>query len=577
MQLDEHQKAAVETRAARVLVSARPGSGKTRTITARVQYMIKKMGILPSQIVLLTFTRYAANEMRSRIGDVGLGMFIGTFHAFALHLIMTHGIVKGWEPDWLTLLDEDEALIDWYNILRDLGLMDHNGKWKGCKKSDFEKFRMQILSGKLVIEETDYLQAKFLTAWQRFLGMITAENVLTFGTLIIEATQLIKHPEVGEEVQKRYRHFLVDEAQDSDRSQNSLLKAFASESTFTVGDLDQAIYFFRGADPSLFLNEAAQATHYDLPNSYRFGFNIAAPANSLIKNNKARIDAAIQAISSERGNVQIVSDAQSKDIVDLLLESMKSVEPGKIAILARRHATLDEVENELSQSRIPYTRLGGYKDITKTAEYRVIKGYLRLAVNRQDRRAFSAIAAAEGLSEERMRLIRQNAAHLGISLYEAYAKDLPQTLSEIRDYLRSAIGEYDPAFRSIDEMCMSESLLTPQEIVQYMALESVQDRMRTVGDTVVLTTCHAAKGLEWDTVFLLGLNSKEFPSLRSVREGLIDEERCVAYVAMTRAMKTLYLVNNTRDEGPSRFLGEMGNIPILKRNLDIWGGDDLVM
>jgi len=570
MNLSEQQQAVVEAIEPRIAVLATPGSGKTRTLVARVQHMIEVRGIAPSSIVLLTFTRYAAREMRNRLGRWAnkLG-FIGTFHAYCLAIVQQYGHTRGWEPEWLTLMDEEEASLEQKEILADLGLIDRKGRWMKCKASQWIAYREARVNGSDIPALDKVVLAKFHLVWDTFCDRLKAENVLTFGTLILEALELLGLPDVKQKIRAEWQHYLVDECQDTDGLQFSILEMVQPETLIIVGDLDQSIYGWRNARPDLFFDYAQKAQQYQLTQSYRFGFNIAEPASKLIAHNDNRPDIAIDAIANNSGTVKVVKNALFQSIAGLIESEFKDYAPDDTAVLARRHATLDCLSEELDRQKVAHVRVGGACAVPATGEFRTVKGYLRLAVNPRDRRAFMAVATAEGITNNQLWEIRKIANDTGASLYESFVdvterSKFPDSISGLKEYLPAIDKKnyYGPAFSYLDDVVSKEGLHDPGELVRYLQMESLQDQMRSVEPgNVTLCTIHAAKGLEWPLVFLVGMNSREFPSPRSVREGRGEEERRLCYVAMTRAERKLYLIqcaSESPDDGSSEFFDEMG-------------------
>ena len=573
MKLDEYQKEAALTDKKRVLVSACPGSGKTRTVVARYLHMTQELHILPPAIVLLTFTRYASNEMRTRLGESCRRSFIGTFHAFALKIVQQWGHVRGWEPSWLTLLDEPEVKAEERSILADMNLIrvDHKtGKesWTGCKAAEWRTFKERMTSGQYRSDGTR-LDRKFCTAWRTFLDHLASENVLTFGTLILEAIEILKVPEAGESLRKQFRHFIADEQQDADQKQWDIINLFEPSTMFVVGDDSQAIYSWRGAQPQLFIDFAnsSDVAHYHLPYSYRFDVTIAAPANNLIRHNEDRLDTTIEAIATNQGSVEVVRNARYDEICAIIQREIteSGYHPKDIAVLSRTHKILDQLARELEGGSIPFRQVGNKDSIPKSAEMRAIKGYLRLMVNPDDRRAFMAITAAEGLGGPEIREIRQKALLGCVSLLSASSIALPATWPDLKGYLRSkSPGAYDEAIDYVTEFMFYEGIaqVDVQELVLCLMMESVQDQLRGEAKEVTLMTIHAAKGLEFPCVLIVGLNAGVFPSKRSITEGRTEEEVRLCYVAMTRAERKLYLIQTEptmfeKDLGPSPFFGMM--------------------
>ena len=567
MRLDLYQKVAVEATGKRVAVSACPGSGKTRTIVSRFVHMVRNR-IPDAHIALITFTRYAANEMLSRLDQFQRYAYVGTIHAFALRMIMMWGDELGWNPEWLTVLDEEEAAQDEKTVLIDCGLMNREGKWKKLRAYQWHAFKLSVIEG---VPLPDGFPGRYLPqcerAWSAFSKRLKAENCITFGMLVLEAIKLFDIPRAADALRTRYQHVLLDEAQDTNKMQWKLIYALEPKTMFVVGDADQSIYEWRGANPKLFVDYCTcpAVERHDLPCSYRFGINIAAPASNLIKHNSNRLERSIQAISNNEGILDVMSGAAYEDVADIITTELRNGRPPhEIAVLARKHATLDHLEGVLKgREGVEYGRIGGRFSIPKSVQYRTIRGYLRLAINPADRRAFMAIAAAENIPEHKLISMRIECVASKSTLFHVYGKKLPQRLDAIQDYLEEhdTLTDYTKACRYIREMSFYHGCQNTQEIVHMMAMQSLQDQLSRTRSKVTLGTIHAFKGLEADCVLVIGANQKDFPAKRSVTEGKIEEERRLAYVAMTRARERLYLVSG-ESRGvayePSQFLMEAG-------------------
>ena len=560
MNLDKFQSKAVHAEESMVAVVATPGSGKTRTLCARVLHLIKDKGIHPSDITLLTFTRYAANSLKERLGEEGRGVFIGTFHAFALQVIMSYGHELGWEPSWLTILDEEEAKAEEEDALNKVGVVDRNGKWKIRNRESWENIKKILFNREKEVPSD--IHPAHITAFNTWMNRLKAENVMTYNSLIYEALELLERIE-GVIEHFSGKHVLVDEAQDTSGRQWRMLELIEPKALFIVGDVDQAIYSWRGAQPEMFIKYVNESTRYDLPYSYRFDFNIATPANNLIKHNADRLDIAIDAIANHEGNVEVKKGAQFEDVVDLIEGELNEGTPvDDIVVLGRRHWTLDLLAEKMEQKKMPILRIGGKKSLTATTEFRVVKGYLRLAVNPGDKRAFMAVANVEGISNTRLLELRDQALEDDISLLEAYQKELPNNLDKIEEYLgrNDKNRSYSGAMQYVKTVQKCEGFETLAELSRYLSVEHSQDQLRNKKGKVSLCTIHSAKGLEWPVVFIVGMNAAEFPNPRSLREGGIEDERRLMYVGMTRAENSLYMVNmlpqNVKDE-ESMFLEEI--------------------
>jgi superfamily I DNA/RNA helicase len=230
---------------------------------------------------------------------------------------------------------------------------------------------------------------------------------------------------------------------------------------------------------------------------------------------------------------------------------------------------LDKAQQALIDSGVKVFRVGGAGSVTETSEFRALRGYMRLAVNVHDRRAFMAIAAAEHITEEQILEIKLKSANTRLSLAQVYAQQvgegvLPKTLAGVFDRVRThdQFHDYPPAIAYMNAVIQRECLTTPQEMVDLLACREEQDELiRAPADSVTLSTIHSSKGLQWPTVFLVGMNSAAFPSPRAVSEGRLEEERRLCYVGMTRAEDNLFLVHNhdsEKQDAPSVFFRDAG-------------------
>jgi len=342
--LDPYQTAAAQTTATRVLVTASPGTGKTSTLVARIQYMIEHDRLSPSRIVAITFTRNAAKELRDRLGDSAKGAYIGTLHAFCLRMLMEYGKALGYEADWLTIIPDEDALLDMKEVLDQLGMITRKPggqyDWKRIGAKRWDRFWTGVTSGQITrspdidqpIENAvatipgipDETLALCWQAWDAIIARFRAQNTLTFGTLLTEAYHLLDDLKTLNYFRDRYRHFLLDEAQDSSKQEWSiiwrLLEKAEPSTMFAVGDDWQAIYGWRGAAPSIMVNLAKDPswTVFNLAKSYRFGPGIAEPALRLIRHNKERIDKELIPCGPTPGTATAIRDMTLEDVADLI-------------------------------------------------------------------------------------------------------------------------------------------------------------------------------------------------------------------------------------------------------------------
>jgi len=590
IELDEFQNEAAHTDKKRVAISAAPGSGKTATIVSRFHYMTQELKINASFIAVCTFTRRAAQEFRGRIGSTGRLAYMGTFHSLSLALIKSYGHTIGYEGHWLSILDELEVIDEEKAILKDMGLINSRGSWsRGCGESVWRDFKGRILSGEITADsDLQGIDKDMALVWKMHMERLRAENALTFDTLILEALRLFDNPETAKSIRAKYKHFIGDEMQDASEKEWKLIEALKPETLFLVFDENQSIYGWRFAKPELCIEYAAEpdTAHYLLNRSYRFGINIAKPANALISHNDNQVDKAITAIATNEGTVQVVHDAVEADIAEIIKTELASGrKPEEIAILARRHDTLIKLADVLQREQIEFTRLQGGRDaVNKSGAFRTVKGYLRLAVNNEDRRAFMAVATAEGISTIDLLSLRAESNNKNISLSEAYGKKMPETFKDVQKRLGNEAGvasmvDYAPSFKWINDIITYDVIIDMAELVEYLSMEGMADQMRSIQDTVLLSTIHASKGLEWPVVLIIGMNAGIFPSLRTIKEGRLAESRRLMYVALTRATEKCYVIQNVPEDvrdGPSQFLAELGELPEYKTENENEDEDDLV-
>jgi len=571
MNLDKYQHAAVHATGKRVVVAAAAGSGKTTVLTARIKHMIGAMGIDPSTMVVLTFSRLAAQEMKTRLGP-GLTRrlaFMGTYHAFALSLLIEFGHELKWEPDWLTLLDDAETETEERQALHDMGLM-RNGKWARCKAHEWDAFKLTRYNGANPPTSIDPATMKIMETTAKVIeANLHAENALTFDILIDAANQLIASP-TGAAIRARCRHLVVDEGQDSNSVNWWFMDSLAPDSFYIVGDISQSLYEFRAARPEklmeYILNDADQV--FPLPITYRFGAKIAEAANQLISHNTVKLDMQMETLPERESTLEVVTEADHDGIIATIQKRLQEgAEPKDIVVLARNHMTLERLSSALDMAKsVPYEYVGRSDHATKTADFRTIKGLLRLMTNPADKRGFMAVAGALGLYGDALWKLREQATKSGKSLMDTHGGvKLPERMEDMQPWLESHDrgSNYQPCFEYLADVQMRFAYDKPRDLLNHLQMETVQDRLNTKTDKVTLITCHGAKGLEWPHVMVVGMNDGTFPSRRAVMEGQLESERRIAYVAITRAKKSVTVFHEAsldpKNAMPSRFIGEMSS------------------
>ena len=616
--LNEAQKEAVLDFEKPLLVLAGAGSGKTRVITSKIAYAIKEMNYSPYRILAVTFTNKAAKEMRNRINSMipdenTSGLEMRTFHSFGAYVLRRYGSKIGLN-DSFTIYDDEDSL----NLLANA--------FPDEKKSNLREYMKQISKAKdkgynpdsKELNGISYHMQGFRTYFRVYENALRKSGCVDFADLITRTTELLReNPDVKEYFQSRYKLILVDEYQDTNTSQFMLLKQIVGPETqlVVVGDDDQSIYKFRGAEIRNILS-----FEFDYPNTriikleenYRSTKNILRVAYSVIKNNKGRHDKTIFT-NNEQGELpEIINSLDSNEEafkVRLLLSRLPNYK--SVAILYRTNAQSREFETELSRNRIPYQVVGALR-FYEREEIKDSLALFSLILNPHDRISFLRIInkPARGIGKSALEQILSYSDHLIDSLEFAikdnklsakakngannflamYKKgsELINTGCELKDFATFMLDESglkrmyeeekDEAIRrgrleNLSALISALDKLPSGRDGLISFLESITLDRTTLGDeekdeenSVKLMTMHNTKGLEFDTVFVTGLEDGIMPSVREdSQEEDVEEERRLFYVALTRARKNLFLTYSSKrmlwgswnSQKPSRFLKEI--------------------
>ncbi len=560
--LDPDQLSAVTTDAPRALVLAGAGSGKTRVLTERITYLIEERHAAPSEIVAVTFTRKAAAEMRERlvkrIGNAAYGVTMGTMHALALVQLRRFGELLGLRPDNITVYSEWEEDFLLRQVATEMGAL--KGKtWKLSKRAVDATFSMYYSTG---IGPSELDKGAF-GLFRAFMARCRENNALTYGGLLTGFMLLL--PQVVQYL--GWRHVLVDEVQDLDRLQWGLIEFMACHlpaTLFAVGDTSQAIYAWRGAAPEYLLESADTFQILRLERNYRSGSWIVEVANRLIEHNRMRLPVTMQACREDGALVTVCPEMNSRAVGRAsTLASLNHFLPRETAVLARKHVLLQRVAEELDALGVPYLYVGQKAALTNTEEFRRFHAFLKLLVNPFDNFAFLLIREFLGITSEGYAVLRSRAVRENKSHFQAWRES-----AEDGDALRfftTYSGESDldsvlipcddlqEPLPVIDVLTFIESYYfgrPPQErtvsaYLEWLSTYDVQDEIPAADPdgpgVVTLATVHGSKGLEWPYVILAGCNEGILPSKRAVDAGDIEEERRLAYVAITRARDALTL------------------------------------
>ena len=614
--LNNEQRAAVETTNGPVLVLSGAGTGKTRVLTTRVAYILNQGLALPWQILALTFTNKAANEMKSRIASLaesGGGwdardLWCGTFHSICLRILRANYAAAGLRKDFIIFGEDDQKAVV-KNVLNDMGITTRT-------PGDFvEQFSSIKDKGLSAFDNDDKYYAAYNTELARM-------GAIDFGDIILYVLRLFNtQPEILARYQRQFKYILVDEFQDTNAAQMQLLEMLTRGVTIPniccVGDDDQSIYSWRGAEIKNILNFEKTfpgTTIIRLETNYRSTQNILGAANSLIRHNNGRLGKDLRSVKSDVSGepvyvltlpsdldeVRVISDAISRDRNDF----------SNCAILIRAGNLSRLFEEEFTRRGIPYRLVGATKFYDRM-EVRDVIAYLRLLVYPFDdisfmriigkpRRGFGPTAIDKlrstgpnlmaGLRTATLSTKQRVAADEFLNAFnfnwmEMKPRDAAQTLLERSGYIQmwrdSKEGDSPDRLENIRELITSvvSKYDTLPEFLEQAALMTTDDdeadRIDDGKNVVSIMTIHAAKGLEFDNVFLPAWEENIFPNEKSIKEDGIEEERRLAYVAITRARRRAVISNamtrvmfgSRQYNSPSRFITEMDN-----RFVDFQGG-----
>ena len=622
--LNPPQREAVLTTEGPVLMLAGAGTGKTAALTSRLAHLVATRRAWPSQILCVTFTNKAAREMRERVaghlGQAVEGMpWLGTFHSICAKMLRRHAELVGLESNY-TIIDTDDQLRLLKQLINDqdldekrwparqlAGLID---RWKnrGLNPADLD-----------AVENEAYANGRGQQMYQLYQDRMKQLNACDFGDLMLHMLNIFrKHRDVLQDYQQRFKYILVDEYQDTNAVQYLWLRLLAQDhkNICVVGDDDQSIYSWRGAEVANILRfekDFPGAHVVRLEQNYRSTPHILGAASGLIRSNSERHDKTLWTEANGGDRVQVMGVWDAPEEARRVGEAIERLEHegadlDQIAILVRAQYQTREFEDRFIQIGINYRIIGGFR-FYERAEIRDALAYLRVIAQPQDDLAFERIynQPKRGLGAKTLEKMHQHARRTGMplaaaSLDLADSDELPARASNtigslMRQFLawREAAEEMTPADllrQVLDETGYNDMLAADRSAESAGRAENLSELARAMedydtlgdflehvslvmdndarddGEKVTIMTMHAAKGLEFDNVFLPGWEEGVFPSQRSLDEGglaSLEEERRLAYVAITRAKKkcTIFHAANRRIYGqwtssiPSRFIEEL--------------------
>lgn len=556
--LDPAQKEAVMATDGAVLILAGAGSGKTRVLTYKVAHLISK-GVSPDNILCVTFTNKAASEMKERVLNlIASGKknvtppYVGTFHAFCSKLLRIDGKHIGLGQGYL-IYDDDDSLSLIKRIMNDLDISTKHFKPSSILYSiSSAKSELMSAADYLPFAHGHFAQTVF-RVYEIYEKALLEIGACDFDDLLFKTVKLFeKEPRILEKWAGRYEYVLVDEYQDVNTSQYTLTKLLASVhgNLTVVGDASQAIYSFRGADFRNILNfkhDFPDAKVFNLEQNYRSTKNILTAANTVISLNSSHPVLKLWTENETGEKITIYTALNEVDeanyVINEVLTSGKSL--SSFAILYRTNAQSRTIEEALLHANIPYRLVGGVSFYARK-EVKDVLSYLRLLVNSKDRvsknrvekigkrRLEKFLEFSEKLEAKPMTPVDVMDGVLKATDYLLFIDDgTEQGLMRVENVkeLKSVAADFENLTDFLESVALMEGRVTPTK--------SYDDNNK---DLVTLMTIHAAKGLEFENVFIVGMEEGLFPHARSMLDtSQMEEERRLAYVGMTRAMKKLYL------------------------------------
>lgn len=630
--LNPEQQEAVMTTEGPLLVLSGAGTGKTRVLTTRIAYILAQQLALPWQILAVTFTNKAAREMGERlqkmVGEAALGVWLGTFHRIGVRILRKYGGFVGLQENFAVLDSDDQE-----RLLKNLMVQYGVDVKKFAPKTMLEvieRWKDRGLSPEAVThaEDSEFCEGRALDFYKLYQNKLREMNAVDFGDLLLLPLELFKNnAAVLAEYQNQFHYILVDEYQDTNVAQYMILRLLARghNNICCVGDDDQSIYSWRGADVDNILNFGKvfpDAKVVRLERNYRSTAHILGAASALIANNHGRLGKTLHVADEDKnaGHLVVVqgywNGAQEAEKVIEQVEDRQrqGVKLSDMAILVRAGFQTREFEDVLVKCGIPYKIIGGFK-FYERQEIRDAVAYLRLVLNPNDDLAFVRIVNVprRGIGEVVMRSLQETAGANHCSLFEAIGKaelkpapkkaligfaeqvlrwqehsknlspeDLCKEIMNESGYLMmwqlDKAPEAEGRVENIQELFNvlgSGEFESIEQFLEYASLLTENDEAVT-GDQLVVMTLHASKGLEFDTVFLTGWEEGLFPHQRALDESGeqgLEEERRLAYVGITRARRLAFIsyASNRRVYGqwqnalPSRFVDELPEDHIDKR------------
>ncbi|MBQ9732186.1 MAG: UvrD-helicase domain-containing protein [Alphaproteobacteria bacterium] len=644
--LNPEQKQAVQTTEGPVLVLSGAGTGKTKVLTTRLAYILSNHKANPWECLVVTFTNRAAKEMKERvenlIGEAVNSVWLGTFHSICVKILRNHPELVGLNNNFTILAEDDQK-----RLLKQIMEANNFDIQKYPPQSVLDKISRWKDKGLTPDKISSDFKENILTEiYKLYQSRLIELNCVDFGDIILYALQiLMSHKDILERYQSRFKYIMVDEYQDTNVSQYLLIRLLSQKyrNLCCVGDDDQSIYSWRGAEIENILRfgkDFPDAKTIRLERNYRSTANILAAASNLINHNSSRLGKTLKvaenspAQQSDNSKIKVISTYNGEEEASYITEEISALyrqgySYSQIAILVRTAAQTREFEEKFISEAIPYQVVGGLK-FYERAEIRDILAYFRVILQPNDDLALERIInkPARGIGAKSIEKFQNEARFRHCSMYNAIEEllsegsisgksktslqnlfsyftewrklitvlspdDLATQVLEDSGYLDmlradksvEAPGRIENLKELINVMSDSDKYPTLAAFMEHVSLVMDKDDI-TADNKVMLITLHSAKGLEFDAVFLPGWEENLFPHQRCLDEGgeeALEEERRLAYVAITRAKQKLYIsmAHNRRVYGqwqnnlPSRFINELppNNIEIINRSNNFYSGN----
>lgn len=613
--LNDRQKEAVLYNEGPLLIIAGAGAGKTKTLTTKIAYLIEKMGALPSNILAITFTNKAAKEMKDRIirliGSIGYQIQTSTFHSFGLKLLKENYERLGFDKNFV-IMDSDDSLTIVKKILKDMDL-DPKIYNPRAIRNKISSCKNELISPKAYSRYTVSPYEEIVCkVYEKYQEKLMKNNAVDFDDLLILPIKLFEeNKDILEKYQEQFKYILIDEYQDTNEAQYKLTKMLSEKYRLItcVGDDSQSIYSFRGANYKNILNfekDYKDAKTILLEQNYRSTSYILNAANDVIKNNKMKKEKNLWTSREEGNKVKYYRALSESDEAYYVVKGIKqAISNGNnyddIAVLYRTNAQSRNLEEAMLKENIPYRVVGSFYFYSRK-EIKDLLAYLRLIHNEKDNISLLRVinTPKRGIGLKTIENLTKKADEENISIYEAITsgkelefkkiieklKEVSEnvTLTELIDKILTGTGikeelekeeditsevrlenleEFKSITKSFEER---EGLISLEDFLLEISLVSDAEEYKDDTNRVSLMTVHSVKGLEYKDVFIVGMEEGIFPHMNSLMESSeIEEERRLAYVAITRAKDNLTIINARRRtlfgreqvNPPSRFISEI--------------------